>query len=121
MVIFIPYIFTASLWAFVFLSLCEKFDVRLSRYGTEGNNKFLGFAIFFICVIGAGISLSLFHELYMDILYMVFLSQDVLGAIFGLYIMALFVLAIVAITVSAMRKVYRFLSKPASKTDMCIR
>src|SRR5215471_8925119 len=108
MFIFIPYIFTASLWAFVFLSLCEKFDVRLSRYGTEGNNEFLGFVMFFICVIGARTSPSLFRELYMAIFYMVFLNQDVLGAIFGLYIMALFVLAIVAITVSAMRKVYRF-------------
>ena len=117
MFIFTPYILTASLWAFVFLSLCEKFDVRLSRYRTGGNNEFLCFVMFFICVIGAGISHSLFHGLYMDIFYMVFLNKDVLGAIFGLYIMALFVLATVAITVSAMRKVYRFLSKPASKTD----
>jgi hypothetical protein len=51
----------------------------------------------------------------MDIFYMVFLNKDVLGAIFGLSMMALFVLATVVITVSAMRKVYRFLSKPASK------
>jgi hypothetical protein len=109
MFIFTPYIFTASLWAFIFLSLCEKFDVRLSRYGTEGDNESLDFTMFFICVIGAGISHSLFHELYMAIFYMVFLNQDVLGAIFGLYIMALFVLTIVAITVSSMRKVYRFL------------
>jgi hypothetical protein len=108
--IFAPYIFTASLWAFVFLSLCEKFDVRLSRYGTGGNNEFLCFVMFFICVIGAGISHPLFHGLYMDILYMVFLNEDVLGAIFGLYIMTLVALATVAITASAMRKVYRFLS-----------
>lgn len=112
MFIFLPYIFIAFLWGAICLAVCKKFNVRLSYYGTGGNNEFLGFITFFICVIGAGISLSLFHKLYSFLL-----NKDVLGVIFGLFIMAALVLAIVSIIVSVVQAFYKGLSKPASEKD----
>ncbi len=112
MIIVIPYIIIAFFWMALFSSICKRFKVEVPSYRNSGNNVLLGFLIYFVCVVGAALSLVWFHRAYS-----ILLSQNVLGAIYGVFIVAFLLLAAISLFIAGIQKLYRLFSKTKSEMD----